>query len=131
MGQCAVFSSNARARYPQHQFYLALQWHSMFLYYIHPDLFVNMAWAKQTNIVNHPSICFHISTKSSYSRKRIIYLRSAKIGDSRDIYFTSKSLKMRKLKFFFFKFPPSFSLFSKYQDAEMKCSMISSICWRK
>ena len=43
----------------------------------------------------------------------------------------STYLKIQKLNFFFFTFFPSFSPFSKFVDAQMKCSVISSVCRSK
>ena len=63
--------------------------------------------------------------------KQIAYLKSAKIGDSNHVDFNSENLKIQKLNFFFFTFFPSFSLFSKFVDAQMKCSVISSVCRSK
>ena len=63
--------------------------------------------------------------------KQVIYLDSAKLGDSDDIHFNSKAIKMSKLKFFFSIFLLHFRLFSKCKDVEIKCSSISLICGRK
>ena len=103
----------------------------MFLYYIRPDFSVNMVLYKKTNLVNYLGICFHISTEIIYSRKQITYLKSAKIGDSNHVAFNSENRKMQKLNFFLFIFSPSFSSFLRSIDAEMKCSVISSVCRSK
>ena len=109
--------------------------HKYFLWfvviYIPPYICKILRWTKSTNSVRWVQKQFIFPKTSGALRKQIAYLRSAKVGDSTDIYFNTKNIKLPKLKIFFFNFLLHFSVFWKNNLIKMKCSPTTLKCRKK
>ena len=71
-----------------------------------------------------------IAANMGYRSKQIIYLNSAKIGESTDIYFTLIKPLLKKLHIFFFIFPYISLLFSRKRFFIMYYFLFSFKWWR-
>ena len=69
---------------------------------IPPYIFIILIWAKKTNSVNCVQKQLIFLKTREVLEKQIIYLKSAKMGDSSGILFTFIDIKIKKLNIFFF-----------------------------